>query len=996
MNKSHIEIVYLTAFLLLLATGFFQFESISDNSLGVLLLVIPVVALYILNKLNNRIGNNLNIAIPIMNKYSITKQKSISVIIGEKNSGKSSILKNNNYAPIPEDKLTGPKIGQWWQLENEMFFELDIDKDFKPELSEFITPEDDCWKILLNKLQQQLLPYSSIKNLIIVFPVQVLHQSHAPLKSYISNVKKLLSALHNNAGNTKLNLVFSHCESVQGFQSFFYDLGRDSKLQLLTVNKANNESKLSLANIFTTKFTKIIEVLQQQMFTRLRQEHDLAKKIEIKDFPLQLEALIKPINELLITIETISPNKTQGIYFCSNYNNHTGHNIYDFIHNSKPILVTKQQILLMNNTDKYHCYFNSNIITNINAIIKTKEYDKKYLFTISMLAGTSIVSAILFKKSYDNYNITNNITNKVESMIAVKVNNNNSEIDRLYLALKYLSDTQNTKNINPQTENLRTHLHKHYSEQLNITLPKEITNKINQYFATKLENNESIFPQYINTKLVFINEPIEKKREWLQQLLRNSSHHKYLQQHIENLAKIEFPIEIETRINQKLYSFSMAEKVMMLVNKPTSNSNMHIGFPDEVILSNANLNNIITEQIPAACNKLALSKELKAFKRQECIHASAKHYLLEYMNMWQYLNATPQIENYANLEQLNNNISSLLNTGANLKASLAKVKVVMNTLHAYNDPQLEKLIMNYNKHIKSMSSWAKLLSDNELNKTLTTIINTKPDYENYYTATVQYYKKSPLSQMKKLEHIAANQNIEQRQWLKSITDQALTFYENKAYTYLDNIWQQTVYNIYQKKIANKFPIISNSTSEMSLRDFEQFFSADGIFQTYLSLVEPLINSKLISSNNRQAFVLSRKIANSWFVNNHLSLKLTMIPIDLTANATNFYLEIGNNKLTFDKNNLKTTTIDWPHSGDDLVTMEFTNKSGQSTIMNKNSEWALLKLLQEAEIKPLMSKNQFYITFKKDAFSAKYQTITQNWFNIEDITKIARFSLSEHL
>ena len=997
MNKSYIKVVYFIAFASIVIAGFLQFESVSDNSLGALLLIMPLSMLYLLrgNNSNSSISSNLNIAMPIMNKYSLTKQKSISIIIGAKDSGKSSILKNNNYSLIPENKLNGPRVGSWWQLENDMFFEIDVDEDFNPE---FPDEDDNCWETLLQKLQKQLLPYHLIKSVIIVFPVNILHQSNAPLKSYLSNTKKLLTALHSYSTNTKLNIIFSHCESIQGFQSFFYGLESDAKSQLLTLNKTHHENKLSLANMFTPKFIKIIASLQQQMFSRLRQEHDLAKKIEIKDFPLQLEALIKPIKELLMTIEITSPNQTQGIYFCSNF---TNNNTYDFIQNGDPISTTKQQIVLINNKEKHHCYFNANIITNINDNICTKAYDKKDFIIAGTLTAFSIASIILFKQSYESYSMTNNITSTVESMIAIKANNNNSEIDRLYLALKYLSDNQNIKNSNSQTEELRARLREHYNKQLNITLSKEISNKINQYFATRLEHDESFFPQYINTKLIFINEPVTKKREWLQQLLKNSSHHKYLNQHITNLFKtegdsIEFPVDIQTKVTQKLQGFSVAEKVMMLVNKPRNKVEAHLGFPNETILSIKSIKQVITEQIPTACSKLILSKELKESEQQSCAHASIKHYLVDYMNLWLYENEPPQIKHYDSLSELNSDLSSLLKNSSNLEKNLAATEAAMNTLNDYEDPKLKADIITYNNSIKAISSWTKLLEDKNLKKTLDSIIKIKPDYEKYYAATVEYYNNDKLSQLRKLEQMAESQPQEQREWLNNITSQTLKFYEQKAYTYLDNIWQQTVYNIYQKKILNKFPVSPSSNTEMSISDFEQFFSTDGIFQTYLSLVEPLIDTNIISKTNRAAFLLARRIANSWFVNNKLTVKLTLIPIDLTTNANNFYLEVGQNKLSFDKNNLKSTTISWPSGNDDLVTMEFTNKAGQSTIMNKNSPWALFQVLQEADIKPLMAKNQAYVTFKKDAFAAKYQTITEDGFNIKDIAQISQFNINEHL
>lgn len=986
--------VYFIAFALLVTAGFLQLESVSDGILGILLLIMSIGALCILryDGTQSSIAGSLNIAMPIMNKFSLTKQKNISVIIGAKNSGKSSILKNNNYTLIPENKLNGPRVGSWWQQKNELFFEVDVDQDFEPDLP---SENDQGWEALFNKLQKQLLPYQKVKSVVIVFPIQILHRSAAPIQEYLSNAKKLLQALNSYSSDTKLNVIFSHCEKVQGFQSFFYGLENSSKSQLLTVAKGQKENKLSLANMFTAKFTNIIESLQQQMFSRLRQEHDLAKKIEIKDFPLQLEALIKPIKELLVTIEITSPNQTAGIYFCSNASSNS---TYDFVQNSDPISTAKQQIVLLSNKASHHSYFNSNIITNINNTLYSKSYDKKEFLTTGILTIISIASIIIFKQSYNDYNTTNNITNTVESMIAVKANNNNSEIDRLYLALKYLSDN---KNSNLQTEELRGRLKEHYAQQLSSTLTKEIANKVNQYFASKLDHNENLFSSYINTKLVFTNKTTTQKQEWLQHLLTRDSHHKYLNDHIANLFKttgdsIEFPTDIQTKVAQKLNGFTTADKVMMLVNKPVNRASSHMGFPDETILSNKHIKSVITEQIPSACEKLVMSKELPEQEKQICIHASIKHYLVEYMNFWQYQNTPPQVRNHDGLAQLNASLTDLLKSKDHLKDSIMETQVAMNTLNDYRDPELKKDIASYNESIKNAEAWAKLLSDTALNQTLNNIVKIKPDYEKYYTATVQYYNKDPLSQIIKLEQIAAAQAPEQREWLNSIADTTLKFYEQKAYTYLDNIWQQTVYTMYQKKIANKFPINPNSDLEMSISDFEQFFSADGILQTYISLIEPLINSPIISSTNKESFFLSRKIANSWFINNKLALKMTMIPIDLTTNATNFYLDIGNNKMVFDKNNLKSTTISWPKSGDDLVTMEFTNKSGQSTITNKNSPWALLKLLQEADIKPLIAKNQSYVTFKKDAFAAQYQTITDDGFSLKDINTLAQFNITDHL
>ena len=240
----------------------------------------------------------------------------------------------------------------------------------------------------------------------------------------------------------------------------------------------------------------------------------------------------------------------------------------------------------------------------------------------------------------------------------------------------------------------------------------------------------------------------------------------------------------------------------------------------------------------------------------------------------------------------------------------------------------------------------------------------------------------------------------QKEWLINFTQQTNRYLEMYCYEYLNDIWQSTVFKIYEKKLANKFPLDSKATIESSISDFEQFFAPDGIYMTYLQLLQPLYGKELynkISQENIKSFGVLNQIIESWFSNQQkIQLQMTLVPMMLEHNANSFTLELGNRKILFNKESEKTNEIIWPEPGDHLVTIEFENKLGQNSIKNNNSTWSMLRLLSNVDISTIKNKKEFIITFKLDEFRAKYHLIFKQNFDIFSAGGINNFKLSKKL
>ncbi|MEE3002976.1 MAG: type VI secretion IcmF C-terminal domain-containing protein [Pseudomonadota bacterium] len=925
--------------------------------------------------------------------YIIGPKKQISLVIGPHMSGKTSLLRENKITLLQEYQKNKSNFGTWWHTKQEIFLEIDTDQQFKAFES---TNIPNFWENLVRAIQTRQFLCFNLKNIVLTIPITILHGSNsANLSKSIENIQEILKVIGSRAPNAKVNVVFTNCDKILGFQSFFYDLGEDDRNRLIAIFKNSSNYKTDLKTLAEKWFPELILSMQQHVLKRLRQAHDPLRKFEIKDFPLQIENIVEPCLTLIKHLELILPKKIFGLYLCCNSLSNT---IFDFIHEDTQPKAKTTQIAILANNEKNKGYFNNNIFTQINCLKVKVKYSKKDITMICSMTCACIGSLYFCYNIYNNYVSTNKITAQVQQLVTAKGDNaKSSELDKLYMAWEYINKTNNSDNQNIQTEELKQKLGRHYKSYLKSQINSELSKNISRNILELIKNKENFYRELLKIKELENKQLTRSDQTTIINILKQSSEHNYLKQHIKqfvknNTFKLELEPQVDRAIHDKIDNLSIAEKTLLLLSETDITNNGKIDLDSPIIFNPKQIQKTYDIKIPEACNALTSAHELDETTSALCLENSQSFYLNQFKKYW---------EDKLKLEASSlDNIDNPMELATYLKNFKLSTKLLLEKISDMNNSLTQ---LNSNIKIFENIGWEAIIENKDIQENLANMVrliegqNKQEYYEEIYRQENLPEKSISVINAK----LAETLRPEQKNWLLKINHEFNMITTAETYNYLNEIWQKTVIATYNKKIQNKFPLNDNATEDLSFIDFEQFFGPSGILSTYTKLIEPIRKNtrilNLFNNTNAQAFLTNTKIINNWFDKySKPRLYLTFVPVELEKNAQKFSLEIGNKKIEISKQSEKTNEFIWPEYGDNLVTIEFENTLGQSSIKNKNGPWAFLQMLNESDLTANNNKKEFIITFKLDSFRAKYHLMLQNGFDIQSYGGIKEFSLNTQL
>lgn len=901
----------------------------------------------------------------------------LTIMLGDTNSGKSAILEKNGYKKINIACNQIP-MSTWWRKENDVVLEITKTNNSSMVIND---KTNVFWRDIICGINNSVLFGASLNNITVTMSIAILHpnQEHL-LAEHNTSISNIIELFRQDKSNIKHNIILTHCDKIIGFQSFFSDLSQEQKQQALKIIQ-DNDSKNTFGNVFQEKFAKLVLNTNRLALKRLKQEHDPFRKFEIKDFPMQIEQLQKPIASIIQSVENAT--NCMGVYFCCNKISDV---TYDFIHSKQPPKKTNKQFFLIHPNEDNNSYFSQNIMKIIREGKISTIFSSKDIIMISSMSIACLIMSTMCYSLYNKYSITKDITTKIDEIIANRKNtNNNSVLDKLYLSWNLL----NRNVLEEKTINLNKQFKKHYHSYLQDNLQQDINKAFNKKFIDMVENNQNFYNEII--ALSNIDKPTAAHYSFLMKNI--DSKHNYIKQHLQQFfANTNFNFvksqELQQVLLKKLQNFSIADKAIMLLNKPIPSS-FTLGFPNEAILQKECYDKIMTESINKSCNAMQIAGEISQVETPKCIATTQDEYAKQYINYWQYKASVTKIVYYSSLLEIEKKLQEILETRL-IEKNISQTRI-----------SLTKVNMNQ----ESYQNWLDMFGNKELQVELSELlqliknINEDKSYKNAYQEIVKQAINNNAV-ITKILKTADKLAPLQKEWLINFTQQTNRYLEMYCYEYLNDIWQSTVFKIYEKKLANKFPLDSKATIESSISDFEQFFAPDGIYMTYLQLLQPLYGKELynkISQENIKSFGVLNQIIESWFSNQQkIQLQMTLVPMMLEHNANSFTLELGNRKILFNKESEKTNEIIWPEPGDHLVTIEFENKLGQNSIKNNNSTWSMLRLLSNVDISTIKNKKEFIITFKLDEFRAKYHLIFKQNFDIFSAGGINNFKLSKKL
>ncbi len=251
------------------------------------------------------------------------------MIIGAPGTGKTTALKNSGlHFPLsskigdePIEGVGGTRYCDWWFTDQAILIDTAGRYTTQDNPKKI---ENHAWFGFLGRLKKAR-PKRPLNGIIVTISIQDMLQKTATQKSIQSTaIKQRIQELNSHLGMTlPVYVIFTKLDMVAGFNSFFSNLENDEREQAwgMTFPKTKTDKADTLIDKFSEEYTTLIERLNNRVLMRLNTEKNPQKRTLVYEFPRQMFALQKSLNEFLANIFTPnqfeSPFLWRGVYFLS-------------------------------------------------------------------------------------------------------------------------------------------------------------------------------------------------------------------------------------------------------------------------------------------------------------------------------------------------------------------------------------------------------------------------------------------------------------------------------------------------------------------------------------------------------------------------------------------------------------------------------------------------------------------------------------------------------
>jgi|GEM_PF-3622411 len=206
----------------------------------------------------------------------------------------------------------------WWATKDAVFLEAN---------SLYFQPGDksheDAWQQLLVLLKKRPLP--PLQGILFVMDLaDIAVHSKTKQSPLLSLLKQRLEDLESLLEHpTPVYFVFNHTDCLSGFFEYFEELSKEELTRPwgITLQQAQTTSLQKMADTFDIEYDHLLADLNNALLSKLHQQRNLEKRAKIKDFPLQMESLKKPLASFLQQLAPFLGQQRQckfrGLYFMS-------------------------------------------------------------------------------------------------------------------------------------------------------------------------------------------------------------------------------------------------------------------------------------------------------------------------------------------------------------------------------------------------------------------------------------------------------------------------------------------------------------------------------------------------------------------------------------------------------------------------------------------------------------------------------------------------------
>jgi intracellular multiplication protein IcmF len=845
-----------------------------------------------------------------------------------------------------------------------------------------------------------------------------LNQFSIQCKSHIQLLERFATAL---ARPIELAIFFTKMDKLAGFCDFFQnehesDLRKPLGFSMLGTKERESSNRVQL---FKQKFDQLIDTLSQQVIQKMHPARSSIKRTHIREFPLQLAMLRSSIQFFM---QMLSPRlfAPEAMYFTSSLQG--GHSldrlnkkiqqeyalelqeIYPQSFNYKTYFVEEALIAFQSHT--------STPLTRINKIQK--------IAMVSAMVASLIWVAWLAQKHLLSASLLDNVSKELLAFDSLT-----GPAKQTSVALYHLSKvSENLQKIHantllqPSLQQLKINVRRDTRQYLQEGfLPLQLQELEQRLSDPRLSHTQRY--QALKTYLMlgdkkhFSVEPIlqwfsedwqvksvgdvaQKKMLFRRALLHHKQTLNINQQLVTDvrnylnalpvdylyyaLAKSLFSRETQT-IAEKVFQFPLTD--------------VPIYFTKKAFLTQV-------QHLPEYAEQLKTDNWVLA--RQDLGDLTPilqRAYCHDYVTWWKNFTQNCRLNISNDYQSAGGLLKELIQSHSLVKL----ITLIQDNTKPDADPHLQL----FNKHVASQFTELNLMSHSAVEKFMATL----SELDRFLTtvAIVNDHGKTAFNIAKANFNVTRGESIgnplsdlaaEVQQfpeplamWGKQLLNHSWGKLLKDARSYINHEWAVTVFAPYQAHIAHRFPLDSESSKDISMHAFNQFFSHQGILnrfiQTYLypflDISQPEWKLKKsgtfvmpISKAAINELIRANVITNMFFPNeeSQTNIEFSLQKLNLDPIVDRLILKLGDTRLKDTQSSESTAMFHWPSQNAKLMLKSI---EGPRFFIEEHGVWAFFKLLQKVNV--LVDEEDsanLQILFEINGNSGRYLLKTQNKVN----------------
>lgn len=402
--------------------------------------------------------------------------------------------------------------------------------------------------------------------------------------------------------------------------------------------------------------------------------------------------------------------------------------------------------------------------------------------------------------------------------------------------------------------------------------------------------------------------------------------------------------------------------------------------------------------------------------REELIQEVRTLYVSDYVNWWNFSLIKTQLVAFKNLEEADQGLTLLAQDNSPLFTILAAIAQNTSPMNSHDETAtiFNDAIANKFAALNEMYRTSGQQKTSEIDKVRVFIRHLQGYINSIYRADdidaaafnalkahwLLHDKKDLTSSHDALEDIfnyTASASEPLKSWLENIANNCLAIVMAQAKRHIESHWK-SVFAEYQQQIKDHFPIMKESTKEISVSRFVEFFGTHGSIQQFISrYLEPFVDKSgsqwqtknlhgiqlPITETALQQFERAYVIKQMFFKDgsHQISVPFSLQPIQFEPIVHKVTLTINGQLLEDNQGENSVSNFDWPGSRKhSMVQLEFNTVDNQYTAITLDGEWAWFRLLSRSNVQATDDPRIYQAIFDLNGNAVKYQITARDSIN----------------